>query len=133
MSVSDPIADLLTRIRNAGLVGHGSVVMPTSRTKQAIAKILADEGFINKFEVVRLDSVRKMLKLFLRYRERNKPIITKLERVSKPGLRVYVKKHDIPRYYGGLGVAVLSTCRGVMTGQNARQQGLGGELLFYVV
>ena len=131
-TITDPVADMLTRIRNAVLVRHDSVMLPTSRMKQAIAKILKEEGFINDYEVVKEKNYRS-LKINLRYIEKNQPALTRLERVSKPGLRVYVERNEIPRIAAGLGVAILSTSRGVMTGQQAWKQGIGGELLCYVL
>jgi small subunit ribosomal protein S8 len=131
VTVNDPIADMLTRIRNAVMVGHDSVLMPSSKMKLAIASILKEEGFITDYEVVRGKSHRE-IKILLKYHDRNKPVIAGLERVSKPGLRVYVQKKEIPRVYGGLGIAILSTPEGVMTGQQAWQRGVGGELLCYV-
>jgi small subunit ribosomal protein S8 len=128
MSVSDPIADMLTRIRNAVTVRHDFVLVPSSRMKLAIAKILKEEGFIADYELLR-GKPHRSIKLHLKYDEQNQPIISGLERVSKPGLRVYVERREIPRVYGGLGVAVLSTAKGVMTGQQAWRQGIGGELL----
>ena len=131
MSVSDPIADMLTRIRNAILVRHDSVAVPSSRMKQAIAKILKEEGFIADYEVLK-GKTHRAIKLHLKYDEKNQPIISGLERVSKPGLRVYVGQNEIPRVYGGLGVAILSTAKGIMTGQQAWRRKIGGELLCYV-
>ncbi len=131
MTVTDPIADMLTRVRNAVMVRHDSVMMPSSKMKLAIASILKEEGFISDYEVVR-DKTQRVIKIHLKYRERNEPVISGLERVSKPGLRVYVQKKEIPRVYGGLGVAILSTPEGVMTGQQAWRRGVGGELLCYV-
>lgn len=132
MSISDPVADMLTRIRNAVLVRHDSVQMPTSKTKVAIAKILKEEGFINDYEIVK-DKAHKALKINLRYIDKNQPILTRLERVSKPGLRVYADRTEIPRIAAGMGVAILSTSKGVMTGQQAWKQGIGGEVLCYVL
>ena len=131
MSVSDPIADMLTRIRNAILVRHDAVVVPSSRMKLAIAKILKEEGFIADYEVLK-GKTHRAIKLHLKYDEKNQPIISGLERVSKPGLRVYVGQKEIPRVYGGLGVAILSTAKGIMTGQQAWRRKIGGELLCYV-
>jgi len=131
MSVSDPIADMLTRIRNAITAGHDFVPIPSSRTKLAIAKILKEEGFIADYEVLK-GKPHQTIKLHLKYDEKKQPIISGLERVSKPGLRVYVGQKEIPRVYGGVGVAILSTAKGVMTGQQAWRQGVGGELLCYV-
>jgi small subunit ribosomal protein S8 len=131
MTITDPIADMLTRIRNAGMVRHESVMIPNSRMKQAIAQIMKDEGFIADFEIIK-EKTQKNIKIKLRYVGKNQPIVTGLERISKPGLRVYVEKSEIPRVYGGLGIAILSTPRGVMTGKQAYRQGIGGELLCYV-
>jgi small subunit ribosomal protein S8 len=128
MSVSDPIADMLTRIRNAVTVRHDFVLVPSSRMKLAIAKILKEEGFITDYEVLKGKPHRE-IKLHLKYDKNNQPFISGLERVSKPGLRVYVGQKEIPRIYGGLGVAIVSTAKGVMTGQKAWRQGVGGELL----
>jgi small subunit ribosomal protein S8 len=132
VTISDPVADMLTRIRNAILVRHDSVSLPNSRMKQAIAKILKEEGFINDFEIVK-EKTHRALKINLRYIEKSQPVLTRLERVSKPGLRVYVDRNEIPRIAAGLGVAILSTSKGVMTGQQAWKQGIGGELLCYVL
>ncbi len=133
MSVNDPIADMLTRIRNATMAGHTLVAMPSSKMKVAIAKILKSEGFIDGFQVV--DGERpghKVLRIRLKYvgeRRFRKPVITNLERVSRPGRRVYAKKQQIPWVLSGMGIAILSTPKGVMTGQRARQLGVGGEVL----
>jgi len=131
VTISDPIADMLTRIRNATMARHDSVLVPSSRMKLAIAKILKEEGFIRDFEVVR-GKPQKAIKIHLRYQARNQAVLSGLERISKPGLRIFVQKREIPRVYGGLGVAIISTPKGVMTGQKAWQQGVGGELLCYV-
>lgn len=131
MAVTDPIADMLTRIRNANMARHDSVLIPSSRMKLYIAKILKQEGFITDYEVVSERSHRQ-IKMALRYDDKNQPFISGLKRVSKPGLRIYVQGKEIPRVYGGLGIAIVSTSRGVMTGQKAWQQGIGGELLCYV-
>ena len=131
MTISDPIADMLTRIRNAVMARHDSVLMSSSKTKMAIAKILKEEGFIKDFELVK-GKAQKTLKITFRYQERNQSVLTGLERVSKPGLRIYVEKKEIPRVYGGLGIAIVSTPKGVMTGHKAWKQGVGGELICYV-
>ena len=131
MTVTDPIADMLTRIRNAIMARHDSVLIPTSRMKLAITRILKNEGFINDYEVIR-DKPQRVIKIHLKYDDNNQPILSGLERVSKPGLRVYVQQKEIPRVYGGLGIAIISTAKGVMTGQQAWRQGIGGELLCYV-
>ncbi len=132
MTVSDPIADMLTRIRNAVMVQHDSVLIPASKTGLSIAKSLKDEGFISDYEVLR-DKVHRVIKIQLRYySDKNQSALSGLDRVSKPGLRVYVGWKEIPRVCGGLGIAIVSTPKGVMTGQQARRQGIGGELLCYV-
>jgi small subunit ribosomal protein S8 len=131
MTVTDPIADMLTRIRNAIMVRHDIVMVPASKIKLSIARILKEEGFIADYEVVR-GKPHRSIKIQLRYLDDNKPAISGLKRVSKPGLRVYVQKREIPRVYGGLGIAILSTPQGVRTGQQAWHQGAGGELLCYV-
>ncbi len=131
MSVSDPIADMLTRIRNAIMARHSSVLVPSSRMKLYISKILSQEGFVADYEVVGSQPHRQ-IKITLRYDEENQPFILGLKRISKPGLRIYMSCREIPRVYGGLGIAIVSTAKGVMTGQKARRQGIGGELLCYV-
>jgi small subunit ribosomal protein S8 len=123
---------MLTRIRNAVQVRHEAVEVPASRMKSSLLKLLSDEGFITSFKSVDEDSVNKKLEVQLRYYEDKTPVIQGLKRVSKPGLRVYVGKNEVPRYFGGIGVAFMSTSKGVMTGQQARRQGVGGALLFYV-
>ena len=128
MTVTDPIADMLTRIRNAIMVRHDSVLIPASRMKLAISRILKEEGFIEDYEVVR-GKPQRVIKVHLKYWDRNQPVLTGLERISKPGLRVYVQKREIPRVYGGMGITILSTAKGVMTGQQAWRRGIGGELL----
>ena len=131
MTISDPIADMLTRIRNAIMARHDFVLVPASRMKLSLARILKAEGFISDYEV-RKDRSYRAIKIYLRYGDKNQSGISGLERMSKPGLRVYVQRKEIPRVYGGLGIAVVSTSKGVMTGQQAWRQGLGGELLCYV-
>jgi len=130
--VTDPIADMLTRIRNAVQVRHESLELPTSRMKSSLLKLMVDEGFILSFAASDEESAEKKTGVQLRYYEDKTPVIQGLKRVSKPGLRVYVGKNEVPRYFGGLGVAFMSTSKGVMTGQQARRQGVGGELLFYI-
>ena len=133
MSMTDPVADMLTRIRNAMRVGHPAVAMPSSKLKVEIARILKEEGFIAGHEVVDGESPpHKVLRMRLRYvgeRRNRRPVITGLERVSSPGRRVYSGKRDIPWVLSGMGVAILTTPKGVMTGQRARQLGVGGEIL----
>ena len=131
MTMTDPIADMLTRIRNGVSAKHDSVAMPSSKIKVAIAQVLKEEGFIRDFNI-EPDGARSMLKIDLSYTGRKEPVLTGIKRVSKPGLRVYVQKREIPRVLGGLGVAILSTPEGVMTGQTARQKSVGGEILCYV-
>jgi len=131
MTVSDPITDMLNRVRNAIMAKHDFVLVPASRIKLSIARILKEEGFIHDCEVVR-GKTHRVIKIHLKYNNNNQPVISGLERVSKPGLRVYVQQKEIPRVYGGLGIAIVSTSKGVKTGQQAWRQGVGGELLFYV-
>ncbi len=131
MTISDPIADMLTRIRNAIMAKHDFVLVPTSKIKLAIARILKGEGFISDYEVLKGKPYR-VIKIYLKYRGNNQPVLSGLERVSKPGLRVYVQREEIPRVYGGLGIAIVSTPKGIMTGHQAWRQGIGGELLCYV-
>lgn len=128
---TDPIADMLTRIRNANMVRQEAVLVPWSRVKVAIAKILKEEGFISDYEVLK-GKPGRTIKIRLKYTDRNQPAIQGLKRVSRPGLRVYVGSSEIPRVYGGLGIAVVSTPGGIMTGQQAWKQHIGGELLCYV-
>ncbi len=130
MSMSDPIADMLTRIRNAQMVQKVSVTMPASKLKTAIAEVLKAEGYIDNF-AVRGDAVKPQLEIALKYYA-GKPVIEHIERVSRPGLRVYKGRHDIPNVMNGLGVAIVTTPKGVMTDRKARQAGIGGEVLCYV-
>jgi len=132
MVVTDPIADMLTRIRNAITVRHDRVAVPASNLKIELARILKEEGFIVNYDVLKSGTPQAFINIYLHYRDRNIPAIVGLKRVSKPGLRVYVGKGEIPRLYGGLGVALLSTSEGVMTGKQAWRKGVGGELLCYV-
>lgn len=126
--VTDPIADMLTRIRNAVAVGHERVAMPASKLKVNIARILADEGYIDRYEVSEKDH-RSELELVLRYAERRRPVILGLKRVSRPGHRVYAGADELPRVQGGLGVAVVSTSQGLMADREARKRRLGGEIV----
>ena len=130
MTMQDPISDMLTRIRNAQMVGKKKTTMPTSRVKEAIAKLLMDEGYISNFNVEKTEK-SPVLALDLKYFE-NAPVISQIDRASKPGLRVYRQKDNLPKVKNGLGVAVVSTSKGVMTDRSARAQGLGGEILFYI-
>ena len=132
MSMNDPIADMLTRIRNACMQRHTSVVMPKSKLKLAIADILKQEGFIRDFKVQTNDRSFEDLVLDLKYTTDRQPVITGLKRVSRPGLRIYTKHQDIPRVRGGMGLSILSTPRGVMSGYEAYRQNVGGEVLCYV-
>jgi len=133
MTVIDPIADMLTRIRNAVLAGHALVAMPSSKLKIEIAKIMKDEGFLEGFEIADPEnSPQKVLRLKIKYvgeRRERRPVLSGIERVSKPGRRIYTKKQDIPWVLSGIGVAIISTPKGVMTGARARQLGVGGEIL----
>jgi len=122
---------MLTRIRNAVMARHEHVLVPASKIKLSIARILKEEGFITDYEVVR-GKPHRVIKIHLKYTDDNQPVISGLERVSKPGLRVYVGRKEIPRVYGGLGIAIVSTSKGVKTGHQAWRQGIGGELLCYV-
>jgi small subunit ribosomal protein S8 len=131
MSVSDPIADMLTRIRNASRARHSEVLVPASRTKREIARILLAEGFINAIDEFR-EGPRAMLRITLKYVEGKVPVVSGLKRISRPGLRVYAGKTDIPRVLGGLGLVIVSTSKGIMTGAQARRAQLGGEVLAYV-
>jgi small subunit ribosomal protein S8 len=129
--ITDPIADMLTRIRNALMARHDFTDVPASKLKIAVAEVLKKEGYIAGYEV-RGDGPRKVLRIALAYVDGREPAITGLQRVSKPGLRVYAGRGEIPRVYGGLGVAILSTPEGVMTGKEARRRGVGGEVLCFV-
>jgi small subunit ribosomal protein S8 len=129
--VSDPIADMLTRIRNGIMTRQKQVVVPGSKVKVALARILKEEGFIRDFEVTK-DVPQPQLRVVLKYDRDRQPVITGLRRISKPGRRVYVKRNEIPWVLSGLGVAVVSTPQGIMTGQRARRMGFGGEVLCYV-
>jgi small subunit ribosomal protein S8 len=130
MNMTDPIADMLTRIRNAVTARHTRVLIPASKMKLGIARVLKEEGYIRDIEILK-DNPQGTLRLTLRYVDK-KPVLTQLKRVSKPGLRVYTKREDIPRVRGGLGVAVLSTPKGLMSGTKAYRQGVGGEVVCYV-
>lgn len=131
MAVTDPIADMLTRIRNANTASHTSVDIPASRVKQAIAQILKDEGFIDGFERVS-EGPQGTLRIALRYGQEKEKVITGLRRISRPGLRVYTPRTSIPRVLGGLGLVIISTPQGIMSGKRARKLGVGGEVLAYV-
>jgi small subunit ribosomal protein S8 len=131
MSTSDPIADMLTRIRNAASARHPKVDVPASKLKMEIARILKDEGFIMNFKPAE-DGAKKSIRIYLKYTPGNVPVISRIERVSRPGCRVYVGSQDVPRVLGGLGINILTTPRGVMTGATARKENVGGEVLCQV-
>ncbi len=131
MVMTDPIADLLTRIRNANSVYHDKVEIPASKIKQAVVQILKEEGFIKDFEMVQ-DDKQGMLRVSLKYGPNREKVITGLKRISKPGLRVYAKRDQLPRVLGGLGIAIISTSKGIMSDKQARRENLGGEVIAYV-
>ena len=133
MVVNDPIADMLTRIRNAQVARHDSVVLPASNTKKAIAKILLNEGYVKSVDFIK-DGLQGEIKIALKYTGPNKtvPAIAGLKRISKPGLRVYAKCEELPKVLGGLGIAIVSTSKGLMTDREARKQDIGGEVLAYI-
>ena len=131
MQMSDPIADMLTRLRNAAMARHAVVTMPSSKMKEAIAAILVREGFVQNYEVM-ADGAKKVLRLQLKYTPERQPVLTGLKRVSRPGRRVYSGRDEIPLVLSGMGVAIMSTPKGVMTGKEARRQGVGGEVLAFV-
>lgn len=133
--MTDPIADMLTRIRNASIVGKYEVVLPMSKVKHEIAKILEKEGWVQKVEVIKANNAKNktasfdQLKIVLKYKKSGKPFITSLKRISRPGLRHYVSKNEIPRVLNSLGTSIISTSKGVMTGKEAKNQGVGGEVV----
>lgn len=129
--MTDPIADMLTRIRNANNARHTSVDIPASNIKKEIAKILLEEGYIKNLDVIE-DEKQGMLKIELKYAESGQRVITGLKRISKPGLRVYVKCDDVPKVLGGLGTAIISTSKGIITDKEARKEGVGGEVICYI-
>ncbi len=129
--MTDTIADMLTRIRNALIAKHESVEIPASTMKKAIAQILVDEGYIKSFEVI-ADGEKKTIRIQLKYGANKQRVIVGIKRISRPGLRVYARKDEMPKVLGGLGIAIVSTSRGVMTDREARKQGVGGEVLAYV-
>ncbi len=131
MVMNDPIADMLTRIRNALVARHDAVTMPASNMKKAIAKILLDEGYIKGVDIID-DGLQGQIKIALKYAQGKESVIKGLKRISKPGLRVYAKNEEIPKVLGGLGVAIISTSKGVMTDREARNAGVGGEVLAYI-
>ncbi|KLU59717.1 30S ribosomal protein S8 [Peptococcaceae bacterium CEB3] len=131
MSMSDPIADFLTRIRNAGLVYHDKVEIPASRIKKDIAELMKAEGLIKDVETIQ-DDKQGVIRLYLKYGPNRERVISGLKRISRPGLRVYAKKDEVPKVLGGLGIAVISTSKGIMSDKQARKEGLGGEVVCYI-
>jgi small subunit ribosomal protein S8 len=129
--MSDPIADFLTRIRNAGMVYHDKVEVPASRIKKELAELLKAEGYIKDVEFI-ADDKQGMIRMYLKYGPNRERVITGLKRISRPGLRVYAKKDEIPKVLGGLGIAIISTSKGIMTDKKARKEGLGGEVISYI-
>ncbi|MDR1293042.1 MAG: 30S ribosomal protein S8 [Clostridiales Family XIII bacterium] len=131
MTMTDPVADMLTRIRNANSVGHEDVSVPASRVKKSIAGILKDEGYINDFDLV-TDDKQGVINIKMKYGVDNEKVISGIRKISKPGLRVYAKAEDVPRVLGGLGIAIISTSKGVISDKEARRLGVGGEVICYV-
>jgi len=131
MVVNDPIADMLTRIRNAQVAKHDAVVLPASNAKKAIAKILLEEGYLKNVEFIN-DGPQGSIKLVLKYVDGKQPVIGGLKRISKPGLRIYAQSNELPQVLGGLGIAIVSTSKGIMTSRDARKEGVGGEVLAYI-
>ena len=131
MTMTDPIADMLTRIRNANTVGHETVEIPASKMKKAIAEILKEEGYIEDFDVID-DNKQGIIKVTMKYGANKEKVITGIKKISKPGLKVYAKANDVPRVLGGLGIAIISTSKGVVSDKEARKMGVGGEVICYV-
>lgn len=131
MSMTDPIADMLTRIRNANMVGHERVEIPASKFKEQIARILYEEGYIRNYRFIE-GSKQGILRVYLKYGENKEKVITQIKRISKPGRRIYVREDQLSRVLGGLGISILSTSQGIMTGAQCRKAGVGGELLCHV-
>ena len=131
MQITDVIADMLTRIRNAGTAKHESVDVPASNVKNAIAQILVEEGYVKEVQNID-DGKQGVIRLYLKYTENKKPVISGIKRISKPGLRIYASKEELPKVLGGLGVAVISTSKGIMTDKKARSLGIGGEVMAYI-
>ena len=131
MNITDPIADMLTRIRNANTSKHKTVDVPASNVKKAIAEILFEEGYIKAFEEI-ADENQGIIRISIKYDEKGNRVIAGLKRISKPGLRVYANKEELPKVLNGLGIALISTSKGIMTDKQAREQGIGGEVLAYV-
>ncbi|NLW90606.1 MAG: 30S ribosomal protein S8 [Syntrophomonadaceae bacterium] len=131
MAITDPVADFLTRIRNGNMVMHESVEVPSSKLKLGLAAIMKDEGYIKDYEYIE-DGKQGVIRIYLKYGANKRKVITGIKRISKPGLRVYVKRDEVPKVLGGLGTAVISTSHGLMTDKKARKQGLGGEVICYI-
>ena len=131
MQITDVIADMLTRIRNAGTAKHETVDVPASNVKNAIAQILVEEGYVKEVQIID-DGKQGVIRIYLKYTENKKPVISGIKRISKPGLRIYASKDELPKVLGGLGVAVISTSKGIMTDKKARKLGIGGEVLAYI-
>ena len=131
MTMTDPIADMLTRIRNANTVGHETVEIPASKMKKSIAEILKEEGYIEDFDIID-DNKQGIIKVTMKYGANKEKVITGIKKISKPGLKVYAKANDVPRVLGGLGIAIISTSKGVVSDKEARKMGVGGEVICYV-
>ena len=131
MTMTDPIADMLTRIRNANTVGHETVEIPASKMKKAIAEILKEEGYIADFEMIE-DDKQGMIKVTMKYGSNKERVISGIKKISKPGLKVYAKANDVPKVLGGLGIAIISTSKGIVSDKEARKLGVGGEVICYV-
>ena len=131
MKMTDPIADMLTRIRNANTVGHETVEIPASKMKKAIAEILKEEGYITDFEVIE-DDKQGMIKVTMKYGSNKERVISGIKKISKPGLKVYAKANEVPKVLGGLGIAIISTSKGIVSDKEARKLGVGGEVICYV-
>ena len=131
MQMSDVIADMLTRIRNANDAKHATVDIPASNMKKSIADILVEEGYVKSYQVIE-DGKQGVIRIYLKYTENKKPVISGIKRISKPGLRIYASKDELPKVLGGLGVAVISTSKGIMTDKKARKLGIGGEVMAYI-
>jgi small subunit ribosomal protein S8 len=129
--MTDPVADFLTRIRNANMIYQEEVVVPASKVKRAMAEILKNEGYIKSYEYIE-DNKQGMIKLYLKYGPNREKVITGLKRISRPGLRIYAKKGEVPKVLGGLGMAIISTSKGILTDKQARREGVGGEVICYI-
>ena len=132
MTMTDPVADMLTRIRNANIAGHASVDIPASKLKKNIAEILVKEGYIKGFEIVDTEAVQPTIRVQMKYGADKTKVISGIKRISKPGLKVYAKKDEVPKVLGGLGIAIISTSKGLITDKEARANGVGGEVICYV-